>query len=307
MIDYSIIIPHKNTPGLLQYCLDSIPVRDDVQVIVVDDNSDTDKVDFEHFPQWKGDNYEYYLTKDGKGAGYARNVALEHAWGKWVLFVDADDFLLPSVGEIFDEEKDTDADIVFFRPKAVMLEDLKTFSSRADYFNNLIDIYFEKGDETPLRCMFESPCSKFVRLYMIQNNKLRFDEVRYGNDVVFMVSAGVLAKKVEVRDKSFYCITESGGSLTSNYMCKPGELRIRCDGIFRAQMIVYEKGYPINEKRVLYWLKKLFHEDREAFIVNFKRMLKMGYKRRWLLNELFKEHGRVSRLKRSFYVLVKTL
>ena len=49
MINYSIVIPHKNTPDLLQYCLDSIPVRDDVQVIVVDDNSDADKVDFEHF------------------------------------------------------------------------------------------------------------------------------------------------------------------------------------------------------------------------------------------------------------------
>ena len=44
-INYSIIIPHKNSASLLQYCLNSIPIRDDVQVIVVDDNSDADKVD----------------------------------------------------------------------------------------------------------------------------------------------------------------------------------------------------------------------------------------------------------------------
>ena len=114
MINYSIIIPHKNTPELLQYCLDSIPVRDDVQVIVVDDNSDVNIVDFEHFPQWEGKDYEVYPTKEGKGAGYARNIGLEHARGKWILFVDADDFLLSSMGEVFDAEKDTDADIVFF-------------------------------------------------------------------------------------------------------------------------------------------------------------------------------------------------
>lgn len=53
-INYSIIIPHKNTPDLLQYCLDSIPVRDNVLVIVVDDNSDTNKVDFNNFPKWRG-------------------------------------------------------------------------------------------------------------------------------------------------------------------------------------------------------------------------------------------------------------
>lgn len=50
-INYSIIIPHKNIPQLLQRCLDSIPIRDDVQVIVVDDNSDTDKVNFDNFPK----------------------------------------------------------------------------------------------------------------------------------------------------------------------------------------------------------------------------------------------------------------
>lgn len=77
MIDYTIIVAHKNSPELLQYCLDSIPVREDVQVIVVDDNSSAEIVDFEHFPQWKGAHYQYYLTKEGKGAGYARNMGLE--------------------------------------------------------------------------------------------------------------------------------------------------------------------------------------------------------------------------------------
>lgn len=50
MINFSIIIPHKDIPDLLQRCLDSIPIRDDVQVIVVDDDSDGNKVDFAHFP-----------------------------------------------------------------------------------------------------------------------------------------------------------------------------------------------------------------------------------------------------------------
>ena len=47
---YSIIIPHKDIPCLLQRCLDSIPPRDDVQIIVADDDSSPDVVDFAHFP-----------------------------------------------------------------------------------------------------------------------------------------------------------------------------------------------------------------------------------------------------------------
>ena len=306
MIYYSIIIPHKNTPDLLQYCLDSIPVRDDVQVIVVDDNSDADKVDFEHFPHWKGDNYECCFTKEGKGAGYARNVGLGHATGKWVLFVDADDFLLPAVGEIFDEEKDTEADIVFFRPKAVMLEDRKTPSKRSHYIEVLIDSFLKNGDETPLRCGWESPVSKFIKFDLIQNHRIRFDEIKYANDVLFMVSSGVLAKTIEFRDKPYYCITESGNSLASNFMKKPGELRVRTDAYFRSSKVVVENGYPIVEKRAFNYLRMLFADDREAFFVNFNRMREMGYSKKALVRELFKDNNKTSRMKRSAYVYFVT-
>lgn len=306
MINYSIVIPHKNTPDLLQYCLDSIPVRDDVQVIVVDDNSDADKVDFEHFPQWNGANYECFLTKEGKGAGYARNVGLEHAKGRWVLFVDADDFLLPGVGEIFDEEKGTEADIVFFRPKAVMLEDRMTPSKRAHYIEVLIDSFLKNGDETPLRCGWESPVSKFVKLDLIQNHRIRFDEIKYANDVLFMVSSGVLAKIIEYRDNPFYCITESSNSLASNFMKKPGELRIRTDAFFRSRKVVVENGYPIDEKRTFDYLRMLFTDDREAFFVDFNRMREMGYSKKTLVRELFKGNNKTSRMKRKVYVYVVT-
>ena len=90
--NYSIIIPHKDTPDLLQRCLDSIPLREDVEIIVIDDNSSPRKVDFGHFPKWNGEHFHVFLTKEGKGPGYARNVGLDHAQGRWVVFADADDF-----------------------------------------------------------------------------------------------------------------------------------------------------------------------------------------------------------------------
>ncbi len=47
---WSIIVPHHNIPQLLERCLDSIPERDDIQIIVIDDNSDPTIVDFNMFP-----------------------------------------------------------------------------------------------------------------------------------------------------------------------------------------------------------------------------------------------------------------
>ena len=49
-IKYSIIIPHYNTPELLLRCVTSIPERNDIQIIVVDDNS-PDAIDYQNlFP-----------------------------------------------------------------------------------------------------------------------------------------------------------------------------------------------------------------------------------------------------------------
>ena len=62
MINYSIIIPHKNIPNLLQRCLDSIPNREDVQIIVVDDNSDPNIVDFDKFPGLNRSHFEVNFT-----------------------------------------------------------------------------------------------------------------------------------------------------------------------------------------------------------------------------------------------------
>lgn len=306
MIDYSIIIPHKNSPELLQFCLDSIPVREDVQVIVVDDNSDAGKVDFEHFPQWKGVHYEYYLTKEGKGAGYARNVGLEHANSKWVLFADADDYFLPEVNEILDQEKGTEADILFFRTKSVMLEDRCSYSGRADQYNRLMDQYLESFDEILLRCRWLSAANKFYKLKLIQENEIRFDEIRYSNDNVFSVKAGVSARKIAICEKPFYCITESGTSLTSSFMKKPGEFRIRGDAFFRAQTILYNHGYPVDEERALSYLGRLFSADRKAFVLNFNRMRKMGYKKSWLLREIFKDNSRSAALKRRVFAFFCT-
>lgn len=306
MIYYSIIIPHKNTPDLLQYCLDSIPTRDDVQVIVVDDDSDAEIVDFDHFPQWKGEHYECYFTKKGGGTGFAENFGIGYAKGKWLLFVGADDYLLPSANQIFDEEKDTEADMVFFRPKAVMLEDRASFSKRADQYNAIIDRYLVSGDEMELRCRFFSICGRLINFEMVKQKTILFDEIRYSNDNLFAVKIGISAKKIEVRDKSLYCITESDSSLTSHFLKKPGELLIRADAFFRAQQEVYNHGYPVNEKGALFFLRKLLGENKKAFKLNFERMLDMGYKKNWLVKELFRTNSWISRIKRSGYVLLMT-
>ena len=78
---FSIIIPHKEIPDLLMRCLRSIPVSEDIQVIVVDDNSADADTYLDTYPELSRPYLEFIRTKTGGGAGYARNVGLDHAKG----------------------------------------------------------------------------------------------------------------------------------------------------------------------------------------------------------------------------------
>lgn len=89
-IRYSVIIPHKDIPDLLDRLLHSIPKREDVEIFVVDDNSDPQIM--AGYKELEG--VRYFYTRESCGAGYARNIALREARGEWLLFADADDYFL---------------------------------------------------------------------------------------------------------------------------------------------------------------------------------------------------------------------
>lgn len=297
VINYSIIIPHKNSSAKLQRCLNSIPARDDVEVIVVDDNSDADKVDFEQFPKWTGCNYKYFFTKEGRGAGYARNVALKHATGKWILFVDADDYLLPTINKIFDDVAETEADIVFFPPTAVMEDNLSLPSHRADGYINLLNEFLATGEETKIRLFWMSPCSKIIRHEIIKD--IKFDEIRYSNDNYFSVAAACRAKKIEAQQTPYYTITQSTNSLTSNMFNKPGELECRATGflhaIFEARR--YNLDISLSKDFCLFYLSQLHKKNWSLYTEYFQLLRSIGVSGKQMLRNQFQNRNRLGRWK----------
>ena len=240
---FSIIIPHKDIPDLLQRCLDSIPARDDIEVIVVDDNSDPRKVDFSNFPKWQGAQYEYYLTKEGKGAGYARNVGLGHAQGRWIIFADADDFFTENFNDLLNEVAHAEEDIVFFDYINVLSDDItKQVEERTHYRSYIAD--YLNGDhqsEFRLRADFVVPWCKFVKRKLIEENQIRFDEVMWGQDVYFSGQVGYTAKDIRVCNKIGYVVTTRKGSVMDGFCSTAEDFRVRlignlkCDRLFQEQ------------------------------------------------------------------------
>ena len=224
---FSFIIPHKNTPELLQKCIDSIPHREDVQIIVVDDNSDASKVDFEHFPGLDDPKVEVHLTKEGRGAGYARNIGLDHAQGKWLVFADSDDFFNPCIAEAMNLYPESEYDIIFFKASCL---DLNTGQSgyRHIALNKRIDEAYSSGNYNEL-LFFSIPWAKFFRRSFVVENAIRFQEVRWANDVLFSTKCGLAAKKVVCSNIPIYCVTSRKGSLIKDTSFEAAKVRFEVD------------------------------------------------------------------------------
>jgi len=212
-ITFSIIIPHKNIPELLRRCLDSIPQRKDVQIVVVDDNSDCDKVDFEHFPGLGDPSVEIVFTKEGKGAGYARNVGLTRAKGKWLLFADADDYFTDDFLRYLDKYRDSCYDLIYFGMHGIDGK-TKRESSRGRKYSKLMKEAIYKHKYDAYKYNSYSPCAKIVKRLFVLKNKITFDETIVANDMIFSLKTAYYAKDVLFDEYKIYTTETRYASLT---------------------------------------------------------------------------------------------
>jgi glycosyltransferase involved in cell wall biosynthesis len=210
---FSIIIPHKNIPELLQRCLTSIPRREDVQIIVVDDNSDNDKVDFEKFPGLGDPFVEIVFTKESKGAGYARNVGLSKARGKWLLFADADDYFTEDFLQYIDRYKESSYDLIYFGINGVNAK-TKRENDRGRKYNKLMREAIENQKYDLYRYNAYVPWGKITKRSLITENNIKFDETKVSNDMMFSLKTAYYAKEVFFDEHKIYTTETRKGSLT---------------------------------------------------------------------------------------------
>ncbi len=223
---WSIIIPHHNQPQLLERLLFSIPVRNDIEVIVVDDCSDAEHHEALSALTLQYPHCHFTSTETGGGGGKARNRGLEMAKGEFVIFADSDDYFLPRLNDILDKYKKADAetDIIFFN---IISLDSST-GDPCDRWRH-IDKYFKaykKGDELQLRYLFGEPWGKIIRKEMIDRHAIRFDEVPINNDTTFSYLAGHHARKIAVENSRAYCLTFRTGSVSNTISWERLEVRL---------------------------------------------------------------------------------
>lgn len=111
----SIIIPVYNDEKYLKRCLDSIINLDyqNLEIILVDDGSTDDSLAImtDYAAQ---DERVKAISQQNLGVSVARNTGLAQATGNYIMFVDADDYVLSPLKIVLNDEQTADLNVFGF-------------------------------------------------------------------------------------------------------------------------------------------------------------------------------------------------
>ena len=117
-MELSIIVPVYNmaADGKLEYCLNSLLHQNitDYEIIAVDDAStdNSPQILLEYAANYP-DVLKVFFSPENRKQGGAKNIGLKHAKGKWIGFIDSDDWIAPDMYEkLLKRAKETGADMV---------------------------------------------------------------------------------------------------------------------------------------------------------------------------------------------------
>lgn len=223
----SVIIPIYNTEKWLRECLDSLIKQsfDDFEVIMIDDGSKDGSGDICKEYEKKDKRFQYYFQKNA-GVSVARNKGIEEAKGKYVTFVDSDDYILENcLEQMLRNIKGKDLSIC---------ECLKINDSQAVTSNEVKKTIMEMNAENYCNNMFSTGFltyqgyigGKLYKNQILKVNNIRFSEgIFYNEDRLFTVQYLTYCKKdIAYCDNKLYIYRINFGSATINagqiYNCK---------------------------------------------------------------------------------------
>ena len=222
-MDVSVVVPVYNTSRYLRQCVDSLinQTLKNVEFIFVDDGSTDDSVEILKEYQKKDERIKI-LQQENLYAGVARNNGMRHATGKYIIFLDSDDFFeLTLLEQAFRCAEDNRAEIVLFGYNRY---DTQTgISTPYEAISSLPDMVFSvESVDARLDDRFFSKCcaAPWNKLYLrgfIEKHCLRFQNVRKCNDTYFVLTSLILAERIKYLDRSLVNYrTKNPNSLQGN-------------------------------------------------------------------------------------------
>lgn len=218
----TIIIPVYNTEKYVIRCLDSIKDQkyEDIQVIIVNDGStdNSEEIIIEYIN--KNRFFAEYYKKDNGGLSSARNYGLKYVKGKYLLFLDSDDYLTSNAIECFVSKSDgmniVIGDFIDEKPSGERKQQKYPYFDVIKFHNmNNLDYY---------RFLYESrygisACNKLYDYEFLKNTNVKFQKNSeiYAEDLLFNLKLLKYNPTIKILHEGTYYYYQNNTSITHTY------------------------------------------------------------------------------------------
>ena len=208
MSDISIVIPIYNVEKYLRKCLDSVYSLnlDNKEVVLVNDGSTDTSINILNEFKNKYPNKTKLITQKNQGLSEARNIGIKNSNGKYILFIDSDDFIIPTETEEFiNFGLDKKVDILIGNYREYYNENYIVQKSFYNLDKNLEKegiFFIENGVKN--KCFRFAVWQNIYRKNFLLENNLFFKKGLLHEDSLFTPEAFFYAKKVRCFNKKFY-------------------------------------------------------------------------------------------------------
>lgn len=267
----SIIIPIYNVENYLERCVESVLAQtcQSIEIILVDDGSPDNCPEICDKYAEKYSQIQVIHKKNG-GLASARNAGLAVASGKYIFFLDSDDWITPNtIEELVKTADEHQVDFVRFRPMYAGWPDhqdgdLCDFGTEQGMTEGLYDR--KKIEKEVFPRLFVTPqltmgaivaaWRSLYRREFLNKNELKFDEnVRYSEDSIFSAKVVWKAESFYYLDgPRYYHYFFNPTSITKSFKSDRWE---SCKNLITCfnQAFSEVAGYDFSEQL---WLQKIF-------------------------------------------------
>lgn len=215
----SIIVPCYNVEKYLCNCLKSIENQtygfENFEIILINDAS-PDNVGgiLDAFRQKHTENTIIINNKVNRGLSYSRNIGMEFATGKYIMFVDSDDALcITAIEHMHDKAVEYGCDVVAGRHE--FCDDVTKVQISVGENNRFIDM--SNPDARKEAIISTNQCYVWGKLYLreaIERYKIRFPEGKVYEDIPFTLQCLVFMNSYYYLDETVYCYYSNDDSIT---------------------------------------------------------------------------------------------
>lgn len=210
MPDISIIVPIYNAEKYIAKCVDSLvnQTKKELEFILINDGS-TDNTE-EIIKTYKDKRIKYYKNKN-QGIGKTRNFGISKSTGKYIMFLDSDDYLSKNACQkMYEKILESNSDLV-----------ICDFYKVYDY-GKTEEVKLPNFSETNLKIRPSiineinlAPWNKIYKRELIIKNKIKFIENLKYEDAPFVIEALSKAKKISKLNESLNYYVIHGNSETT--------------------------------------------------------------------------------------------